>query len=29
MKQSQTGEFYGQTNKTIHLDEITLADTVC
>ena len=28
MKQSQRGEFYGQTNKTIHLDGITLTDTV-
>ncbi len=28
MKQSQTGEFYGQTNKTINLDGITLTDTV-
>lgn len=28
MKQSQTGEFYGQTNKTIHLEGITLTDTV-
>jgi len=27
MKQSQRGEFYGQTNKTIHLDGITLTDT--
>lgn len=28
MKQSQTGEFYGQTNKTINLEGITLTDTV-
>lgn len=28
MKISQTGEFYGQTNKTIHLEGITLTDTV-
>lgn len=28
MKQSQTGEFYGQTNKTIQLEGITLTDTV-
>tara|TARA_R110000868_G_scaffold142045_2_gene359118 strand:+ start:528 stop:1337 length:810 start_codon:yes stop_codon:yes gene_type:complete len=28
MKQSQRGEFYGQTNKTILLDGITLTDTV-
>lgn len=27
MKQLQTGEFYGQTNQTIHLDGITLTDT--
>lgn len=28
MKQSKRGEFYGQTNKTISLDGITLTDTV-
>lgn len=28
MKQSQKGEFYGQTNKTINLDGITLTDTI-
>ena len=28
MKQSQKGEFYGQTNKTINLEGITLTDTV-
>jgi AraC-like DNA-binding protein/mannose-6-phosphate isomerase-like protein (cupin superfamily) len=28
MKQSQKGEFYGQTNKTIDLEGITLTDTV-
>lgn len=28
MKQSQTGEFYGRTNKTINLEGITLTDTV-
>ena len=28
MKQSQTGEFYGQTNKIINQDGITLTDTV-
>lgn len=28
MKQSQKGEFYGQTNTTIHLDGITLTDTI-
>jgi AraC family transcriptional regulator len=28
MKQSQKGEFYGQTNSTINLDGITLTDTV-
>lgn len=28
MKQSQKGEFYGQTNTTIHLGGITLTDTV-
>ena len=28
MKQSAKGEFYGQTNKTIHLEGITLTDTV-
>ncbi len=27
MNQLQTGEFYGQTNQTIHLDGITLTDT--
>ncbi|UPZ38726.1 AraC family transcriptional regulator [Sphingobacterium sp. PCS056] len=27
MKQLQTGEFYGQTNQTIHLEGITLTDT--
>ncbi|AEA43055.1 helix-turn-helix domain-containing protein [Fluviicola taffensis] len=27
MKQLQTGEFYGQTNQTIHLNGITLTDT--
>ncbi len=27
MEQLQTGEFYGQTNQTIHLDGITLTDT--
>ncbi|MEI9809919.1 MAG: hypothetical protein WDO16_19755 [Bacteroidota bacterium] len=28
MKHSRKGEFYGQTNKTIYLDGITLTDTV-
>ncbi len=28
MKQSQKGEFYGQTNTTINLEGITLTDTV-
>lgn len=28
MKQSRTGEFYGQTNTTINLDGVTLTDTV-
>jgi len=28
MKQSHKGQFYGQTNKTIHLDGVTLTDTV-
>ncbi|MDI1304434.1 MAG: AraC family transcriptional regulator [bacterium] len=28
MKQSQKGEFYGQTNNTINLEGITLTDTV-
>lgn len=28
MKQSRKGEFYGQTNKTINLEGITLTDTV-
>ena len=28
MKQSQTGEFYGQTNNTLNLEGITLTDTV-
>ncbi len=28
MKQLQHGEFYGQTNETIHLEGITLTDTV-
>ncbi|MBW7673963.1 helix-turn-helix domain-containing protein [Chryseobacterium chendengshani] len=28
MNQSRTGEFYGQTNKTINLEGITLTDTV-
>ena len=27
MKQLQTGEFYGETNQTIHLNGITLTDT--
>jgi AraC family transcriptional regulator len=27
MEYLQTGEFYGQTNKTIHLDGVTLTDT--
>lgn len=27
MKQLQTGQFYGQTNQTIHLNGITLTDT--
>lgn len=28
MKQLQTGQFHGQTNATVHLDDITLTDTV-
>lgn len=28
MKQSQKGEFYGQTNHTVHLEGITLTDTI-